>query len=164
MSTKLVLSDGPHKMTGRCIEVRNPPECVRNALVGAVCNQWTPSDDYQAKQKAGPFIQSNCHNYLLIEMWCGDQDPSIPQEYLKYLQGVVDRAEAEEESNKEPRFARCSSCGWWGEDSELLPDDGPNPHPCGKDECPSCHAKNCICCCLTQEQAEGIDEQEEEVE
>ncbi len=101
MSTKLVLSDGPHKMTGRCIEVRNPSECVREAIVGAVCNQWTPSDDYKAKQKSAPFVQSNCEDYLLIEMWCGSQDPTISQEYLEYLQGVVDRAEAEAEAEAE---------------------------------------------------------------
>ena len=45
--------------------------------------------------------------------------------------------------------ARCGSCGWEGECDDLLPDDGPDPHACGKDECPHCHAENFIVCCVS---------------
>ena len=45
-------------------------------------------------------------------------------------------------------WARCGSCGWWGLHSELIPDDGDDPHPCGKDECPECCAEGFICCCI----------------
>lgn len=51
-------------------------------------------------------------------------------------------------------FARCGACGWVGPESEMIPD--PEGHPCGKDECPSCHAPWCISCCYpTYEAAES---------
>lgn len=45
---------------------------------------------------------------------------------------------------------RCGSCGHVGDNDDLIPDDSPNPHPCGKDECPECGAEGTICCCLSQ--------------
>lgn len=47
----------------------------------------------------------------------------------------------------------CGSCGAFGRCSDLLPDESPDPHPCGRDECPSCHAEGCVSCCLTDTEA-----------
>ena len=55
-------------------------------------------------------------------------------------------------------FFKCGACGYIGDDNELIPDDGPNPHPCGKDECPECGVKGCISCCL---HSEDFDESEQ---
>ncbi len=54
---------------------------------------------------------------------------------------------------KYEKWAVCGCCGWAGPNTELIPDDGPDPHPCGKDECPECHEENFICCCLTEAEA-----------
>lgn len=59
-----------------------------------------------------------------------------------------DDAWPEGEEDDDDRWAHCNHCGWWGEHADLLPDDGDDPHPCGKDECPECHKEGCICCCI----------------
>jgi len=51
----------------------------------------------------------------------------------------------------EGTFFECANCDHAGPMTELIPDDGPDPHPCGKDLCPQCGEVGGINCCLTAE-------------
>ncbi len=89
---------------------------------------------------------------------------------IKFLDGDCTGASGWTESDflppAEETWFHCGNCGYWDLNSELIPDEGEDdpdveikgiadlfattePHPCGKDECPSCHAKGCICCCIS---------------
>lgn len=66
--------------------------------------------------------------------------------------GSTPCAEGGLKTEKEDLRFHCGSCGYFGFCSDLIKDDGLDPHPCGKDECPECRATGYISCCLTDEE------------
>ena len=72
-----------------CLEFRNPSNDLRDVIVAAVMNNRTASEAYKASRSAVPFLQCDCKDYLLVEFW-----GSKPQEFVDYLQILVDELEA----------------------------------------------------------------------
>jgi len=65
-----------------CIEIRNPTEHQRNTIRSIVMNNWVESEDYKMKQSAGPFLQCDYEDYLLVEFW---GDTEFIQPFIDYL-------------------------------------------------------------------------------
>lgn len=85
--TILKITQSSHKQD--CLEFHNPSPDLRDVVVAAVMNNRMDSDAYKAKEQSCPFLQCDCSDYLLVEFW-----GRKPQEFVDYLQILVDELEA----------------------------------------------------------------------
>ncbi len=66
-----------------CIEAQDLPAWKIARVKQIVCNNYTPSEDYQKSYPAQPFWQGEDRDWFLVEFWTADLEKI--QEFISYV-------------------------------------------------------------------------------
>jgi hypothetical protein len=84
---------GPHDGQ-MCIQIRNPPEEIREIVKIIVGCSWIDSKEYKVSRKAGAFLQCDYKDYILVEFWKKDY-----QDFINFVNTQL------------KRLTECPNCG-----------------------------------------------------